>query len=52
MPATTVMMVVVMNATVASLRIHPEGSLHVFCAGGVYIFKKYGTTSKLQAPEG
>jgi len=40
MLATTIIVVVMVSATVASLRIHPEGSLDVFfCARGVHIFK-------------
>jgi hypothetical protein len=52
MPATTMMMVVVMIATVASLRIHPEGSLGVFCARGVHIFKKYSNRFKITGVRG
>jgi len=47
MPATTMMMVVVMSANVSSLRIHPEGSLDVFCARGVHIFQKYSNHLKI-----
>jgi hypothetical protein len=54
MPATTVVvMMVMMSANVASLRIHPEGSLDVFVPGEYIFFQKNtATTSKLQAPEG
>ena len=47
MPATTMMVVMMMSANVASLRFHPEGSLDVFCARAVRIFQKYGNHLKI-----